>query len=95
MPASNSPIPSSLLEHFRKLVELQKKAEALGIFTDTRDLLACPNCGLQEDVLVDGRLITFQGPSPDGVDSGLRFTEQDGLFICPRCDERIQVEHDE
>ena len=37
------------------------KAEALGIFSGDRELLECPNCGLKEDVLIYGRLVTYKG----------------------------------
>ncbi|MBU3910965.1 MAG: hypothetical protein KKD90_00080, partial [Candidatus Omnitrophica bacterium] len=41
-----------------KLSTIQKQAEKLGIFTGTRDLLHCKKCGLMEDILCDGRLVT-------------------------------------
>ena len=70
----------------RKLLDVQRQARALGIFVDDRELLTCPKCGLTEDVLSDGRLITFSGSR--GPDSGLRFiepTSADGRYTCPRC----------
>lgn len=70
----------------RQLVEIQRTARALGIFVDDRELLMCPKCGLTEDVLSGGRLVTFNGSS--GPDTGLRFVEPtsaDDRFICPRC----------
>jgi hypothetical protein len=69
-----------------RIVELQKTARGLGIFVDDRELLACSTCGLMEDVLFDGRLVTCH--KTGGPDTGLRFTEQPragGKFICPEC----------
>jgi len=69
-----------------QLQALREKGEALGLFVDTRDLLECSTCGLQEDVAIDGRLITHQQDAPDAPDTGLRFTESpNGQFTCPRC----------
>jgi len=75
----------------RKLLDVQRQARALGIFVDDRELLTCPKCGLTEDVLSDGRLITFSGSR--GPDSGLRFiepTSADGRYTCPRCGGRAR-----
>ena len=69
-----------------RIAELQKTARGLGIFVDNRQLLACSKCGLMEDVLFDGRLVTCH--EGGGVDTGLRFAEQPragGRFICPEC----------
>ena len=69
----------------RRMQPLIEKAEALGIFTGDRELLECSNCGLKEDVLTTGQLITYRG---DAVrpDSGLRFIEMDNdCFRCPFC----------
>ena len=69
-----------------RIVELQKTARGLGIFVDDRELLACSKCGLMEDVLFDGRLVTCH--KAGGTDTRLRFTEQPragGRFICPEC----------
>ncbi len=69
-----------------KLQELRTHAASLGLFTSDRELLICPSCGLQEDVTIEGMLITHDFESLDVSDSGLRFTElQDGHFSCPRC----------
>ena len=73
---------SKLVRHMQPVIE---KAEALGIFTGDRELIECPNCGLKEDVLISGQLITYRG---DAVmpDSGLRFKEVgDDSFRCPFC----------
>lgn len=69
----------------RQMQPVLEKAEALGIFTHDRDLLECLNCGLKEDVLITGQLVTYRG---DAVkpDSGLRFIDEgDVRFRCPFC----------
>jgi predicted RNA-binding Zn-ribbon protein involved in translation (DUF1610 family) len=56
------------------------------LFPNDRDLLPCPNCGLTEDVLVGGQLIT--NVEPGQPDTGLRFLEppaDDEPFRCPHC----------
>ena len=69
----------------RRLLEIQRRAEALGLFTDERALLECPGCGLKEDVDATGRLFTYRG-RPGGRDTGLRFAELGkGSFRCPSC----------
>lgn len=75
-----------LIELCDQLRHLKQQAKSLGLFADERELLACPECGLQEDVLADGRLITYLKGHTDPQDSGLRFTETDeGGFACPQC----------
>ena len=81
-------IPSvdSLAAMASRVVELQKTARRLGIFVDDRQLLSCPRCGLMEDVLFDGRLVTCH--EAGGDDTGLRFSEHpraEGRFVCPEC----------
>ncbi len=79
-------LDSDLAQVCAKLHKLRAHAASLGLFTNDRELLVCPNCGLQEDVTIEGMLITHDFESPDISDSGLRFTErQDGHFSCPRC----------
>mgnify|MGYP000859459029 CR=1 FL=1 len=76
-----------LLALARQLVELKAQASQLGLFTDDRELLTCPQCGLAEDVLIDGRLVTWHGCG-DGRDTGLRFMpldDEDRRFSCPEC----------
>lgn len=78
------------------LSELHAHAASLGLFTNDRELLACPGCGLQEDVTIEGMLITHDIESVDVSDSGLRFTErQDGHFSCPRCGASVVADGDE
>jgi hypothetical protein len=70
----------------RHLHDLQREARALGIFVGDRELLTCPKCGLQEDVLAGGQLVTCYRIG--GADTGLRFDEStsvEGQFTCPRC----------
>ncbi len=70
--------------HGRRLQEVREQARRLGLFPNDRDLLASPNCGLTEDVLASGQLIT--NVDPGQPDTGLRFiepTEEDAPFVCP------------
>ena len=68
------------------LQALKKQAQALGMFTDDRELLECPACGLKENVTFDGVLFTCMNTALD-VDTGLRFPEpdEDGVSSCPEC----------
>lgn len=50
------------------ILRLQKQAKALGIFVNDRELLACPGCGLLEDVASNGSLMTYSRES-DAVGS--------------------------
>jgi ribosomal protein S27AE len=64
---------------------LQAEACALGMFAGDRELVACPRCGLTEDVSFTGLLITSR-TSALGEDTGLRFEEiKAGKFRCPKC----------
>lgn len=79
-------LDADLAEVCANLHELRAHATTLGLFTDDRELLVCLSCGLQEDVTIEGALITHDFESLDVSDSGLRFTKrQDGHFSCPRC----------
>ena len=73
----------------KQIVTLRKRAAALGVFTDDRDLLLCPNCGLQEDVDCSGRLMTYdKGRKPK--DTGLRFRRLNQYaWLCPKCRGKI------
>ena len=69
-----------------QLQKIRQQAEIAGLFIGDRELLDCTRCGLQEDVLIDGRLVTHQADAADATDSGLRFAAaDDGNFICPQC----------
>ena len=68
-----------------RLVELQDRARSLGVFPGDRELLECSHCGLMEDVLCTGQLITCR-PGSEGQDIGLRFEEiESNRFRCPAC----------
>jgi len=69
-----------------ELQALKQQAKDLGIFTNDRELLQCPKCGLRESVAFDGALLTCRGNALT-VDTGLRFPEPDaeGKRICPGC----------
>ena len=68
-----------------EVVALQAKARAFGLFTNDRELLECPKCGLQEDVAFSGHLITSH-PDSAGEDAGFRFEELSReRFRCPVC----------
>ncbi len=80
---------------FRQLQQLQAQAKALGIFTDERNLLTCPNCGLFEDVTSDGFLITSRALSNEPLDTGLRFREiAPDTYCCPSCQSEVQSSND-
>lgn len=80
---------------FRQLQQLQAQAKALGIFTDERNLLNCPNCGLFEDVTCDGFLITSRTLSKEPLDTGLRFREiAPDTYSCPSCQAEVQSSND-
>ncbi len=69
-----------------QLQKIRQQAEIAGLFIGDRELLDCTHCGLQEDVLIDGRLVTHQADAADVTDFGLRFAAaDDGNFVCPQC----------
>ena len=81
-----------LIAAVRQLAQAKQQARALGIFTDDRELLECPNCGLLEDVTVKGLLVTYPKDSVDLKDCGLRFCPVDETrFACPKCGTRIKA----
>ena len=45
---------NDLIAAVRKLERVKQQARALGIFTNDRELLECPKCGLLEDVMAGG-----------------------------------------
>ena len=68
-----------------ELSVVQKRARNIGIFTESRDLLKCVKCGLMEDVLCDGRLVTYYAGERIH-DTGLRFKhKRGGIYYCPKC----------
>lgn len=73
----------------RQLAALQRRMKAAGLFANERELLDCPQCGLREDVLISGLLITYREPGfPQ--DTGLRFEELTAdTFRCPSCGQKV------
>jgi predicted RNA-binding Zn-ribbon protein involved in translation (DUF1610 family) len=85
-------VPQELVELSRKLAKVKAQARALGIFTDDRELLECPNCGLLEDVTTKGLLVTYPKDSVDLKDCGLRFRPVDKTrFACPKCGTSVKA----
>lgn len=76
-----------------RLQALKKQARKLGLFTNDRELLKCPGCGLKEDLAFDGTLCTYRDDAFD-VDTGLRFPEpdDDGVSTCPGCGGKVKGE---
>ncbi len=86
------PVPRELVELSRKLAKVKAQARALGIFTDDRELLECPNCGFLEDVTSEGLLVTYPKDSADRKDCDLRFRPVDETrFACPKCGTSIKA----
>lgn len=80
-----------LAERIRPLVaeigKLQSKMKSLGLFPHDRELLSCPKCKREEDVTVEGVLVTCRSTAP-GMDSGLRFhqiEDRENWWRCPIC----------
>lgn len=81
---------NNIRELASRVVVLQAKARALGLFTNDRELLECRKCGLLEDVTFNGQLITCRA-SDFGQDTGLRFEELPQVrFRCPVCGSMMQ-----
>ena len=69
----------------KQLRKIHQQAEITGLFICDRELLDCAHCCLQEDVLIDNRLVTYQADAADAADSGLRFAAADeSNFVCPQ-----------
>ena len=87
-----SPLVSKIRPLARELVRVKKQAEAMGGFTNDRELLECRRCDLVEDVAFDGRLVTYHRKSKDYSDSGLRFERlNDKTFRCPICRTKLNA----
>lgn len=86
-------IPQNIRSIAKRLKRVQDQARKLGLFCEDRELLSCPNCGLTEDVTIEGRLITVHDVE-EGTDIGLRFSEPDenGVSRCPRCGGKVELE---
>ena len=85
--------PEELDEMAAGLQALKQQAQDLGIFTNERELLVCPKCGLKESVAFNGALFTSRGDT-SLVDTGLRFPEpdKDGYSMCPGCGGEVRGE---
>jgi hypothetical protein len=84
---------NGLVAAVRELEQVKQQAKALGIFTDDRELLECPLCGLLEDVTAEGLLVTYVKDSVDLKDCGLRFRPVDETsFECPSCGTKLKAE---
>jgi hypothetical protein len=69
-----------------QLADIRAQAMAQGGFVGDRDLQQCPACGLMEDVLFGGKLVTYWRESAQPVDTGLRFKEVGtDQLACPCC----------
>jgi predicted RNA-binding Zn-ribbon protein involved in translation (DUF1610 family) len=87
------PVSRDLVDLARQLEQVKQQAKALGIFTDDRELLECPSCGLLEDVTAEGLLVTYVKDSADLKDCGLRFRPVDEIsFECPSCGTKLKAE---
>lgn len=92
-PKEASLLSPELLELCRQLKVVQDHARSLGIFVGDRDLLSCEWCGLEENILITGELITTQAGHYDPPDIGLRFVEiATNTFECPRCRNEVALD---
>ena len=82
-------IPKDLWKLAEEIVAVKTQMREAGLFAEDRELLECPACGLQEDVLFNGKLVTCR--EIGGADTGLRFTARgEGEFRCPACHEAVK-----
>jgi hypothetical protein len=69
-----------------QLADIRAQVKAQGGFVGDRDLHQCLTCGLMEDVLFSGKLVTYWRQSAQPVDTGLRFKEAGAdQLACPCC----------
>ena len=81
-----------LVAAVRQLEQVKRQARALGMFTNDRELLECPSCGLLEDVTADGLLVTYPGSDRDMKDCGLSFIQvSETTFQCPSCGANVKA----
>ena len=81
-----------LIALVRQLEQVKAQARRIGIFTDDRELLECPICGLREDVMANGLLATYSRRSRSRKDCGLRFSQVDeNCFQCPSCGTKVKA----
>lgn len=88
------PADRGLAEALRPLVQeigrLREEMRTMGLFDDSRELLDCAACGLEEDVLAHGVLITTTR-ADRASDTGLRFKQlSEGVWQCPKCGARVE-----
>ncbi len=82
---------SDLKPLVRRLVKVKKQAEAIGLFTNDRELLE-RTCGLIEDVAFDGRLFTYHKNDRAFKDTGRRFIKaNEDTFCCPVCKTKLKA----
>lgn len=89
-----STLPPSIRKLARRVATLQAEDKELGLFTDDRELLTCPKCGLMEDVRIDGGLFTCRADDAN-ADTGSRFVaadESERRFRCPACGTEIDLD---
>jgi hypothetical protein len=87
----NRSLLSDLKPLVRRLLKVKKQAEAIGLFTNDRELLEC-TCGLIEDVAFDGGLFTYHKNDHAFKDTGLCFTKiNEDTFSCPVCKTRLKA----
>jgi hypothetical protein len=55
-----------------QLNAIRAQVKAQGGFAGDRELHQCPGCGLMEDMLFNGKLVTYWRTSAQPVDTGLR-----------------------
>jgi len=88
----NDKEPAGILtpELLREIKRVHLLAQEAGFFLNDRKLLRCHSCGLQEDVVVTGQLITYK--SGEAItDSGLRFEKgAGGTYVCPVCGSTVR-----
>ena len=82
-----------MVKAFWNLEKVKQEAGALGIFTDERELLECPSCGLPKDVTEESSLVTYPKDSEGMKNIGLCFSQIDeNSFICPACGVTVRTE---
>ena len=73
-----------------RLTKIKEEAKKLGIFTDDRELLKCPKCGLMEDIDINGRLFTvFENAPYESTGLAFEGTGKRENYSCPNCGEII------
>lgn len=69
-----------------QLAAIRAQVQAEDGFLHDRELHQCPTCGLMEDVLFCGKLVTCWRVNTQPVDTGLRFKEVGAdQLACPCC----------